>query len=305
MAPVIQGVLLTGKAGQQWALRQAPFARWSLHCERPCGEQELSRLLAAAARSLALRGGRRTVVHLSYDHGPATDAALAALAQGLSGAGAGVSELKLLWERLCTGMDAASSNAVAHFVRNVVPSVFPNLTSINFGLALYPLPPPNHMPQLRDVTASSSFRHSDSALAFIDSVALYLPQLDSLGLGGVCVRAYETAAWKRLFHPASTSHTLTHFDASSRLTDELLTLLLNHAPALTQLEVGGLHEELGDHSGKEWGVGCVRVGSLRGFKKGTTALSKLPRLRGGGRVVIRGWQGHSKPRLSLTARVGV
>lgn len=286
------------KQSQDWALSHAPNATRSFYCEHPRSEQELSRLLTAAARSLALRGGRRTNVALCCAPGPATDAALGALSQGLSGAGAGVS-----WLTLVTGFEHISST-VAHFVRNVAPSVFPNLTNISFWGPLYPLPPPNHMPQLRVVAASRIVRHSASALAFYDSVALYMPQLDSLDMG-LYDQEHVAAVYERLFCPASTSHTLTHFNTGNYLTDDLLDLLLTHAPALTQLDVIAFDEGLGDHSGKEWGVGQVRVLLLTRPHPGITAILKLPRLRGGGSVVIWNRGRDYKPSLSLTAQVRV
>ncbi len=281
-AAVFQCLFGSCKAGQEWALVTAPSATLRIDCRPARLQQELSAQLAAAKQCLAVRGGRPTSVELQCDDSDRTQAVLEALSQSFQGAGTGGGSHVV--GLVLTTWDGLYSVRVSAFVSTTVPVLFPNLTSLTLTGCAYPLPPPAQLPHLSVVTVDwGHFFDQQAYVAIPTSVAAYLPQLHSLDYG-----LYMGRRWDQLFSPATHSHTLKVFKSSHTLTDTLLTLLLSHAPALEQLSVLALHQDISDHSKQQWAVGRLNVLDLvRGRRTASApALMRLPRLANGGRVAV-------------------
>ncbi len=127
------------------------------------------------------------------------------------------------------------------------------------------------------------------------SIAEYLPQLTSL-TSDTC------DDWTVVFKPASTTHTLTSFSTEQPLTDELLTALLDHAPALKQLRVSEISNDSDLYIGRERELEVLAVSylpeDLHGGHYGILdVLAALPMRRGGGVVTVKGW--HATDRIEL------
>ncbi len=294
------GLFWSCRGGRDWCLTSAPRAVWSFDCTWLRSQRALDAQLAAAEHCLTVRGRRPTAVKLQVSADPAAEAALGALAGRLGGAGAGVSELVI------THRFQAPSNSVAEFISTSLPALFPSLTTLTLTDCAHPLPAPAQGPEparlplpLRSVRICAAYPHNTVAIenAVTDSLAPYLKQLHTLEMS----RGY--AAVDRLFTPETTTNTLQQLSVTSALTEQLLTLLLRHAPSLVHLGVRSLYYDLGDHSNEQWGVSQLKVGDLTGYRgySSVAMLARLPRSSAPGRVCVVSKE--KCARLSLTAQV--
>ncbi len=103
-----------------------------------------------------------------------------------------------------------------------------------------------------------------------------LPQITHLDIEfwGDRDEGSQPAPWHAIFCQASTTHTLTHLVMHETLTDELVWVLVQHAPALSHLTVLNLLVKA-DHSGREWGVRELVVTEKR-FECEAVHLARLP-----------------------------
>ncbi len=131
------------------------------------------------------------------------------------------------------------------------------LTRLDITSPYISIPHPFHLASLKHISADlrtdmwleqAPIEHPDS----LSALAPYLPQLTSLSL---TLNSPQGTLWEELFLPGVVSHSLTHFTTSTWLTDELMQRLLNHTPALKELQVGqlSLAEPVG-YGYRQWGV---------------------------------------------------
>ncbi len=205
------------------------------------------------------------------------DAGLARLSripEHLSGAaGLGVTDLKL------DTLDAAFEGTFDGLLQALTLHT-PNLVTLHLKSSPCALPPPSSLPSLR--VLSLWHRGQDRRLrpAAYRSIAQYMTQLTSLSID-------ECDSWSVLLRLTSkeATHTLTEFSTDQQLTIELLTALLDHAPALKQLAAGAIRAGLGNHSNREWGLERLTV---RYMEQILVRLGQLPRCKAGGQVTIKG-----------------
>ncbi len=134
-----------------------------------------------------------------------------------------------------------------------------HITSLQLSPCSYKLPPPKELPQLRSLSAALVFCRTEAPKrALYNSITAYLPQLVSLQLDRPA-SAWDVVQWPRAFTPATTTHTLTKLSTDARLCDELLQLLLKHAPRLQELAVQGLALRQ-SHEGVKWGLRRLSLG---------------------------------------------
>ncbi len=200
------------------------------------------RQLEGVVQRLHTRGTLPVALRVQCLNSPVSSTLTALLPPALQGAGAGVTEMTLEYTDgpLDGALDgAAVDQRVAEFFLQRTAAVLPNLRSLNLQHWYCTLPPPHLVPRLTQLSITGEHRlQGEPAIAAHRSVALLLPQLSSF--------TYEGGAWPNpasgqegrnalVFTPASTTHTLTRLVTSDSLTDELLGLLLQHAPALREL----------------------------------------------------------------------
>lgn len=247
---------------------------------------------------MALRRGGRTCVELTCDGSPATSAALWALSTHFGGAVAAVSDLKVVTTA------HYPHNTVEGFVRFAAPMLFPNLNTLTLIGDAHPLPPPAQLPRLAAVAVSCVPLAEGRLDAMVTSFAPYLPQLTVLHVSKV---GGPAVTWGPLFTPSNKSQALRVFSTSERLSEQLLSGLLSHAPALKQLSVGSLAGAgpmgIRDHSKESWAVEQLHVGDLTGQASAgcVATLMRLPRSTAAGRVQVTTGDGWTL--MPLTAQV--
>ncbi len=171
-------------------------------------------------------------------------------------------------------------------------AAFPQLDAIELVSCACPLPPPSVFPKLTDISIAlaPSYDRPDSdgkvhlpPAELLTSVSQYLHQLTDIDI--VRHEGFERSPtqqpplsfpWHHLLTPQTTTHTLTVFSTSDPLTDELLGLLLQSAPALETLSVSRL--QLGsDHRGEQWVLKDLNVpGEEADPAETMQCLSRLP-----------------------------
>ncbi len=164
-------------------------------------------------------------------------------------AGINITELRLT---------APEGRSVGSLVKQML-SHTPNLVSLHLNTYPCALPPPSTLPHLTELDVQhSGSGEPDEWTECYRSIGLYLSQLVSLNLNELRA-AYDD--WDALFASKQPTHTLTSF-CTEQLTDELLTALLEHAPALKQLTVQNMREVEESYSDKEWGLEVLVFGTL-------------------------------------------
>lgn len=204
----------------------------------------------------------------------AQPAGLHDIADTLTGACEGIHELTLRRE---PSLDPQRSAVSLTAIQRVITAC-PYLHTLRLDRCPCALPPPCQLPHLVQLDLGSPLGLSGvvcedgkglTAEAVCASVSAHIPTVITLTAG--CWDSY----WQQIF--TTPAHHLTHFTTSSALTDDLLTCLCDHAPALTHLGVGGLDMHRYTHSQRVWGVGEVCVGRVGELS--VRELTYLPRTR--------------------------
>lgn len=246
-APLFSGFFTACQSGRDWALRTA--LQLTITLSPPTTSKGLAAWetrLREVRRALSTRGPRSTGISVSSTSasGPPLPVAYWMLADSLKGVAEGVTSL---FVGTAHDTSPASSAAVADILRELA-AVLPQLEglAVNCPAAL----PPHHViPHLAQLTIKSALKNHNPSL--YSSIAPYLPQLTRLDLGkdqpydGIPI----PMPWAFLFQ--TTTRTLTSFSASVQLQDSLIGLLLDYAPALTELYVGSIRGCLGVHGNRQ------------------------------------------------------
>lgn len=148
-------------------------------------------------------------------------------------------------------------------------AAFPALTSLWLDGCSCALPPPAQLPQLAHVSFAAPTL-SDTALI---SIAPHLTYLKSVHIGAT--HSPASIQWPLLFTTDTPTHTLTSFSTDQWLTDELVGLLLDNAPALTELSVRGVRCA-GVHRDRVWGVEDLYIQTEGPESIGVSTLLGLP-----------------------------
>lgn len=137
--------------------------------------------------------------------------------------------------------DGTASNACNSVLAAAAAAGSNTLTTLTLGQCPVALPHPSRFPQLRNL----DIKYPDEPACEV--ICSYLTQVTSLAL--------RHEATRRLALPAvfaRPTHTLTRLSIT-RITDELVRLLLQQVPVLRQLEGKAVYLST-DHSGATWGV---------------------------------------------------
>lgn len=276
------------RAGRDTVLRTAPSATLQLDTTTaaPGGDAWLSQL-AAAKHALLTRGRQPTTLALLVKESIRTDGgsrsggvsgpeddqgneALPAIPEQLGEACAHITEFSIrcpgarYWHHPHNGTKTALTAVVAAF------SSVQRISCVPFAF-----PTPQQLPSLTGLAIACVSREQETdceqgKVEFNHDIAAFMPQLSSFESDaeqaehddGYEVHQYP---WGALFCKASTSHTLHTFKIQTPLTDDLLGLLVDHAPALRHLGVCGLRLYDSKHAKAEWGVQTLDVGQGKGY----------------------------------------
>ncbi len=298
---VCAGLFTACRVGKVWALTNACqlTVRLPLPSDQQSDNQAQSQAwqtqLATVQEALQVRGQQPARLVLECQDCAGTSAALLQVADALQGLGAGVTELQV--KPNDASADTADSTGITAFLARAAPSL-PSLVSLQLDECHGTLPPRDQLPSLRRlalrVIKSSRMAQSGSQTASIvnelASIQPYLVQITHL-----TITALGPIPWAVLFTPLTTSAThsttptvtpttppvatypLTNFTTNKQLTNDLITPLLTHAPALTDLSVDGIHATISDHRGRQWGV--QRLSSRLGMD--LYHMARLPVCEGG------------------------
>ncbi len=174
-----------------------------------------------------------------------------------------------------------------------VALALPNLNSLTVNHCGARLPPPSNLPHLTHIDIDTD---SGAIIKVCRSIAPYLRQIQSLHIS--CEPDFYAGdyildsqvdipmRWQMLFQPQQVSHTLTTLSTNAPLTNELVQLIIDHAPALRDLTVGGEEMALEQDwagQGKEWGVQrlCLGFGQGEPTEVQAESLALLPKTRQG------------------------
>ncbi len=151
------------------------------------------------------------------------------------------------------------------------------------------LPPPAHVPMLRELRVVLVCREDELTAREQDacrSIGALVPQLTHLTVTHVLpfdVLRLTDGPWEPIFTPQTTSHTLTTLTTNAILDDELMTLLLDHAPALEHVECYMLETGSVSHMGREWGVCELVINDAQNCEE---CLQFLPKCKEGKQLRI-------------------
>ncbi len=278
-AAVWSGIHTSCRAGQNLALQEAKHVRLRLDCTTGQAPDAWQRRLAAVQQALSLRNSSLpTSLTVIGDDTAVSAAAALAVPKALHAAGRSVTALELC----CS----AVSKHYQDFMR-LAAAAFPNLSSVKLVNALAPLlAPPSHLPhltQLSFTTTTTTFDqahdHTDLCDMLEKSVALYTPQVTSLtALDG----GYHDIWWPHIFTPQTRSHTLTHLTTNDYLTDELMSLIDEYAPAVKHVSVSNISFDEGAQDAV-WGVEQLHIedGVGNGHYVSATEVALLPKCAAG------------------------
>ncbi len=235
--------------------------------------------LHAAAQCLSTRGTLPTSLTLQCTHSSTTPALLAAVPPALQGAGAGVTELAVVFPAnpLLEFLGSFRNHArksVTQFLQQIAPAL-PSLSSLSLQRCLCTFASP---PALSSLTALSLMLPDTSSALYSElliSAGPYLSQLSRLEITTTkSAHAWVHIPWPYLFVTATTTHTLTHLTTSDWLSDDLLSMLLVGAPALQCITVDSVSVRE-DHSNRQWAVKQLSVTAQQHV--GLDTLVCLPR----------------------------
>ncbi len=247
---VYSKVFSSCRTGREWVLRNAPSAQLHLNTVSPMHPRAWFGRLTRAAAALDTRGGLTTRMKVTCDDSAESAAACGLMPSVLAGHTAGVTHL------VVSDVSAQRPCEFSVALLRVVLLPFPNLTSLTLSPCPPTIPSRDHLKGLKQLSLSADVL-TDSILT---SCAPLLQQLTSLTLRGG--EAAQRPQWPLLFNAASTTSTLTSFTTDHSLTDTLMDLLMQHAPALGQLTVHALRMGV-DYSARHWSVRELRAGMGR------------------------------------------
>lgn len=271
MAPLLRYFV---RAGREWVLGRAKAAKLNLPASPAPTLIDWEQQLAAARQTLGIRGLMPSALNLQTIGG-VESSSLRSVPEALTGVGAGITHLTI---RL--GGGGPYGEDFRRFLHEMV-SALPNLCSLDFNHDSCALPQPTHLPQLTALSAiMPTFDQHQIVSRVEDSVSALLTQLRSLSLREHMPQDVSWHVGSRIF--AQRSQTLTQLTLQrALLNDQLVGLLLQHAPALQQLSVGSVSLEA-DHMDRQWQVkqfGVIRQPSME-------QLARLPGSTCQGRVQI-------------------
>lgn len=257
-------------------------------------------------QSLRTRGPLPTTVTIRLGEKPKLVQALDSLEDLLHEVGHSVSELTILRpapvshsykrpEQVEASTIDREFRLMYRFLESVLPA-HPHLTKLHSDYCPRSIPSPSQLPQLKQLSFRIPERTSPEIIeSACRSIAPFLSQATHLALHedhDAGERRSSTprvsrVPWTVLFSAPTTSHTLAHFTTNTKLTDTLLTALLDHAPAVKRLSVGDLALKSEGHSGRQWAVTDLRLTHYWSNDLGMDDLVRLPRpVVGGARVVV-------------------
>ncbi len=283
---VLWGLLCSCQAGRDLILQVA--AQATLHFDFAAAEQPAGvwlRRLHTARRALVRRGakGTRLALTVGTDSLPAFTAAAVLLREPLPA----IAELRVRAAREVVDYEAKipHGRTITGLLQCAAPSLI-NLRTLSIEDTIVTLPPNTLLPHVIELKlqvplADLLFGYEAEVQDMCTHLAPYVRQVHSLCLDGVNgppqtdedIGAQTLLHWPTIFSPATTSTTLTHFTCDECLTDQLLGLLLAHAPALKRLGVWRVDLESDAHRGKVWGVEYL---SLLGWVDDRGGMQHLP-----------------------------
>ncbi len=286
-AGVYAGLLVSCKAGRAWVLRTARTARLSLDCTHRQPE------LRGVRPALCARGGKPTTLAVKCEVNSGEKAerdlhiqrfvtCLAALPDQLAGYGCSITDLQMDTWHWQTG------ESVTTFLLSAAPHL-PHLTTLHLNAGPVCLPSPSCFPALTRLTLWPSAEGPEPevatlAAAVYRSAAAYMGQLAHLHYIR-CLRWPEP--WPALLTPATTAHQLTSLETDCTLTDQLVGLLLDHAPQLQRLRVGCIDWDTADtgaYRERQWAVQHLEVWQNVGLEE----LAALPQPAAGQMIINAG-----------------
>ncbi len=286
---VLCGLYRSCGAGRQWVLTRAPHATLTLDCSAAAAVPDRLHQLSAVRRDLLARSSSDslpTKLVVVCDKQCAKDGPFSALSRALADCGQAITDLQVMSGE---GSQAPAFSTASAFLAEMA-AVCPRLISLSINVPCL-LPPPSALPHVTKLHFQLEVRAGDDAgepipdyhtPAVLQSAARLLPQLTTLQPHFVYRYADDydeepTLPWHSLFTPPqSTPQTLTCFKTTSCLDEELLELLLNHAPALRCLEVGPVQLSAGEFSQGEWGVTELHASGVMYDSYHTHSLACLP-----------------------------
>ncbi len=253
-AEVFAGLFRASKSTRDSALQWAP--QMTLRLDLTSDEQHdvwVQRLEAVADR-LRTRGGKPIALHITCSHGLFATSLLSVMPQALQGVGAGITQLSVVFPPAHRGYDARVQTL---FLQRIAAAL-PSLTSLSLEHCPCTLPLPSALPSLTAISITAPPTNTAYEALYI-SVGAYMPQLQQLHIPPIPQYHNNPVPipWPSIF--THTSHTLTQLThTKGYLYDGLITLLVNHAPALQQISVRGIHC-VADHSARQWAVTRVSI----------------------------------------------
>ncbi len=244
------GLFTSCRKGRDWVLQDASQIAIKLdtRAEQGGGYHQLR----AVRRALETRGVLPARLVAVTSCNASSLAACQRLFRGLRGACAGLGTLKIqvmapvAEKRAQSALEGVLSRTVAAIAAAVRrPPAEITLSKV--------LPQPAHFPSVRELVISGETCLSDHALQHL---ATFIPQLTTLRVQ----QPTYTGLWPAVFSPASASRTLTCLSTGGTLTDELLGLLLEHAPALQSVEVHTVDVRSWQYRNREWRVQTLACG---------------------------------------------
>ncbi len=235
-AATLSGIFTMCRAGRDMVLQSSRTVRLRLKMSA-IRSQSLPRL----SQALLTRGSLPVALTVQWDNHVASSEGAVLLAGFLLAVGSAVRELAIH-----ASVDPNSA-AIAQFLQHTATAC-PALSRLQLKHCTPTLPPPAALPTLIHVDVAAN----NHAQAFSASLGLLLPQLHSLVFSRHQLGV--PPPWAALFSPATAAQQLTQLSTTGPLTDELLGLLLDHAPALRRLTVADVGRVTGQHRDRQWGL---------------------------------------------------
>lgn len=238
--------------------------------------------LAAVRNALSVRGVRPTSLAVRCDEEERSHIVTqwavtqTQILNQLAGAGQGITELSVVF---------GNSHCDASRLQQAIARACPNIESLHLCCRGHSLAPPYQLPRLQRITIQN---RADIMIQpeerIFQHIAPYMRQLTAVQLPRC-----QPRSWQWLFNPhLPTPLPLTHFHTADALNDQLLRVLVTHAPNLTHLHVRSISVQSDALAGREWGLKELRVGAVNAITQmRLEGFWVLPRPRDG-RMVVAG-----------------